>query len=158
MSFGFISKQNIRNSIKGAENTPATSSYLGTVRVDGVTVLIDLNGTISIVTATSSITGVVRPDGTSVLINNGIISVATIPVATTAVAGTVRPDGTSVLINNGIISVATVQGDSTSIVVSSGVIQAASGSNGYGLKTVQSVATGVPSNSIGNNGDIIYQY
>jgi len=32
------------------------------------------------------------------------------------------------------------------------------GSNSQGTKTIQSIANGVPSNSTGNNGDIIYQY
>jgi len=49
--------------------------------------------------------------------------------------------------------------DTTSITtVTSGVIAIATGSNGYGARTVQSSASGVPSNGTGNNGDIIYQY
>lgn len=49
--------------------------------------------------------------------------------------------------------------DTTSITtVTSGVIAIATGSNGYGARTVQSSASGVPSNATGNNGDIIYQY
>lgn len=49
--------------------------------------------------------------------------------------------------------------DTTSLTtVTSGVIAIATGSNGYGARTVQSSASGVPSNSTGNNGDIIYQY
>ena len=57
----------------------------------------------------------------------------------------------------------TVQGigrpDTTSITtVTSGVIAIATGSNGYGARTVQSSAAGVPSSGTGNNGDIIYQY
>ena len=49
--------------------------------------------------------------------------------------------------------------DTTSLTtVTSGVIAIATGSNGYGARTVQSSASGVPSNATGNNGDIIYQY
>ena len=49
--------------------------------------------------------------------------------------------------------------DTTSLTtVTSGVIAIATGSNGYGARTVQSSASGVPSNGTGNNGDIIYQY
>ena len=49
--------------------------------------------------------------------------------------------------------------DTTSLTtVTSGVIAIATGSNGYGARTVQSSASGVPSSGTGNNGDIIYQY
>lgn len=71
MSSQFISKQSLLRQKRGADFNKATSSALGTVRVDGVTVLIDSSGTISVVPG-------VTPDSTSIVINSGIISVSSV--------------------------------------------------------------------------------
>ena len=167
MSLGFASNSSVKQAGRGATLGTATSSFVGVVRVDATTLQVDSNGTISAITGSSSVTGIVRADGTSILVTSGIIS-ANIQVASSSNLGTVRPDGTSILVTSGVISanisVATVglagivRPDGTSIAVTSGIISIAIGTNGYGARTVQSSASGVPSNSLGNNGDIIYQY
>ena len=48
-------------------------------------------------------------------------------------------------------------GTNTTQIATTAYVQTA-GQNSQGTKTVQSVSAGVPSNSTGNNGDIIYQY
>jgi hypothetical protein len=141
MSQSFASNSSVKQSGRGATLGTATTSFVGVVRIDANTLNVDLTGTVSVNVGNSSQAGIVRPDGTSVLVTGGVISVATIPVATSSTAGTVRPDGTSVVVTSGVIS-----------------ISIAAGTNGYGARTVQSSASGVPSNSSGNNGDIIYQY
>ena len=79
MSTNFLSNSNLRKSVRGGEFNQATSSFLGTVRPDGTTILIDSSGTISVVpvtTATPSATGTVRPDNTSITVAaNGVIAV-----------------------------------------------------------------------------------
>ena len=80
MSLGFASNASVKQGVRGATLGTATSSFVGVVRVDGTSIFVDSNGT---------------------------LSVPVIPVATTAVAGTVRPDGTSIAISGGLISIAT---------------------------------------------------
>ena len=157
MSLGFASNSSVKQAGRGATLGTATSSFVGVVRVDATTLQVDSNGTISAITGSSSVTGIVRADGTSILVTSGIIS-ANIQVASSSNLGTVRPDGTSILVTSGVISIATVRTDNTSISSIAGVLLIASGSNGFGARTVQSSAAGTPSNSVGNIGDIIYQY
>jgi sirohydrochlorin ferrochelatase len=106
MAYGFVSRQNVRSTVRGAELQPATSSFLGAVIVDGETILADTAGVISVPTGTSSRVGLLQADGTSILVTDGIISVST-----------VSTDGTSV----------------TSI---AGVLAIATSSNGFGIRTV----------------------
>jgi sirohydrochlorin ferrochelatase len=106
MAYGFVSRQNVRSTVRGAELQPATSSFLGAVIVDGETILVDTAGVISVPTGTSSRVGLLQADGTSILVTDGIISVST-----------VSTDGTSV----------------TSI---AGVLAIATSSNGFGIRTV----------------------
>ena len=88
MSIGYASNSNLKGAQRGSALSTATSSFVGVVRVDGNTMLVDANGTISVDptavntlssntwrAATSSTLGLVRPDGTSVLINAGVISI-----------------------------------------------------------------------------------
>ena len=78
MSTNFLSNSNLRKGVRGGEFNQATSSFLGTVRPDGTTILINSSGTISVVpvtTATPSATGTVRPDNTSITVAGGVISV-----------------------------------------------------------------------------------
>lgn len=88
MSYSYASNSNLRGAQRGAAQSTATSSFVGVVRVDGTTMLVDANGTISVNqtalntlssntwrAATSSTLGLVKPDGTSVLINAGVISI-----------------------------------------------------------------------------------
>ena len=83
MSQGFASNSSVKQSGRGATLGTATSSFVGVVRVDGTSILVDQNGTISaavgssITVATSASTGLVRSDNTSIAINSGILSIAT---------------------------------------------------------------------------------
>jgi hypothetical protein len=162
MSIGFASNSSVKQAGRGATLGTATSSFVGVVRVDATTLQVDANGTISVRTSSltvgsSSVPGIIQADGTSILVTSGVIS-ANIQVASSSNLGTVRPDGTSILVTSGVISIATVRTDNTSISSIAGVLLIASGSNGFGARTVQSSAAGTPSNSVGNIGDIIYQY
>lgn len=152
MSYSYASNSNLRGAQRGAAQSTATSSFVGVVRVDGNTMLVDANGTISVDptavnnvssslntlssntwrAANSSTLGLVIPDGTSILVTSGVIS-ANIQVATTSVIGTVKPDGTSIAISGGLINIAT-------------------SSNGFGVRTI---STSAPAG--GNPGDIWYQ-
>jgi len=79
MGSNFLSNQNLQKQVRGSEFNKATSSFLGTVRPDGTTILVDSSGTISVVpvtTATSSATGTVRPDNTSITVAGGVIAVS----------------------------------------------------------------------------------
>lgn len=115
MSTNFLSNSNIKKKVRGAEFNKATSSFLGTVRADGTTILIDSSGTISVVpvtTATSSATGTIRPDNTSITVTSGVIAVNT----------------QNIIDNNSLSSV-------------NGTIRIATSSNGFGARTV---STGTP--------------
>jgi len=87
----------------------ATTSILGTVRVDGTSIKVNGSGVISQGVATTSQLGGVKPDGTSILVSNtGVISttVYTLPTANTTTLGGVKIDGSTVTINgSGVISV-----------------------------------------------------
>jgi hypothetical protein len=48
MSYSFASNLNLKGAQRGAALSTATSSYVGVVRVDGNTMLVDANGTISV--------------------------------------------------------------------------------------------------------------
>jgi hypothetical protein len=48
MSYTYASNANLRGAQRGAALTTATSSFVGVVRVDGSTMLVDANGTISV--------------------------------------------------------------------------------------------------------------
>jgi hypothetical protein len=93
----------------------ASITVLGGVKVDGTTITIDGNGTISsyytytLPTASTSVLGGVKVDGTSITINGaGVISGAstyTLPTASTTVLGGVKVDGSTITINgSGVIS------------------------------------------------------
>jgi hypothetical protein len=99
MAYSYASNSNLRGAQRGAALTTATSSFVGVVRVDGNTMLVDATGTISVdptalnnlssittssiaylssvasTKATSSTFGIVKADGTSVLITSGVISI-----------------------------------------------------------------------------------
>jgi len=152
MAYGFVSRQNVRSTVRGGELQPATSSFLGAVIVDGETILADTAGVISVPTGTSSRVGLIQADGTSILVTDGVIT-ANISTATSSLAGIVRPDGTSILVSSGVISINTVRTDGTSVTSIAGVLAIATSSNGFGIRTV---STADPSG--GNNGDIWYKY
>jgi len=48
MSYSYVSNLNLRGAQRGAALSTATSSFVGVVRVDGNTMLVDANGTISV--------------------------------------------------------------------------------------------------------------
>lgn len=76
MAYGFVSRQNVRGTVRGSELQPATSSYLGGVKVDEISIVIN-DGVISAVqtTATSTVFGISRPDNTSCSISGGVLTV-----------------------------------------------------------------------------------
>lgn len=120
MSFGYASNSNLRGAQRGAALTTATSSFVGVVRVDGSTMLVDANGTISVdptalnnlssVTATnianlSSVTATNIANLSSVTTSSiAYLSSVASTKATTSTFGIVRADGTSILITSGVIS------------------------------------------------------
>jgi hypothetical protein len=87
----------------------ATTTVLGTVRVDGTSIKVNGSGVISQGIATTSQIGGVRPDGTTIFVGNtGIIStsVYSLPVANTTTIGGVKIDNSTITINgSGVISV-----------------------------------------------------
>ena len=66
----------------------STTSQLGTVRIDGTSIVIS-SGTISVPVASSSQTGIVRADGTSILVTSGVLSLGTTWTTSINVSGTV---------------------------------------------------------------------
>jgi hypothetical protein len=120
MSYGYASNSNLRGAQRGAALTTATSSFVGVVRVDGSTMLVDANGTISVdptaLNNLSSVTATNIADLSSVTATNiaNLSSVTTSSIAylssvastraTTSTFGIVRADGTSILITSGVIS------------------------------------------------------
>lgn len=104
--------------IKGSDTyilPVASTTVLGGVKVDGITITATADGTISstasaytLPTASVSVLGGVKIDGTTITINNGVISSAasyTLPTASVSTKGGVRIDGTTITIDaNGIIS------------------------------------------------------
>jgi plastocyanin len=100
----------------------ATTSVLGGVKIDGVTLAFNGSGQLyytgsgaggyTLPTATTSVLGGVKVDGSTITINgSGVISASTsysLPTATTTVLGGVKIDGTTVIINgSGVISAST---------------------------------------------------
>ena len=67
MAYGFVSRQNVRSTVRGSELQPATTSYLGGVKIDGSTITIN-NGVISAAASFtlegSTGTGVINPQYT----------------------------------------------------------------------------------------------
>jgi hypothetical protein len=120
MSYTYASNANLRGAQRGAALTTATSSFVGVVRVDGSTMLVDANGTISVdptaLNNLSSVTATNIADLSSVTATNiaNLSSVTTSSIAylssvastraTTSTFGIVRADGTSILITSGVIS------------------------------------------------------
>ena len=103
----------------GARYTLPTStpSILGGVKVDGTSIIIDINGVISapdasytLPTASTTVKGGVKVDGTTITINgSGVISGSnqyTLPTATPSQLGGVKIDDDTIIITNGVISVA----------------------------------------------------
>ena len=67
MAYGFVSRQNVRSTVRGSELQPATSSYLGGVKIDGTTITINngvISAGISIPLEASTGTGVLNPQDT----------------------------------------------------------------------------------------------
>ena len=90
--------------------TTATTSAVGGIKVDGVTVAIAGDGTISstynnLPQASASQYGVVKIDNSTITISNGAIkanySAYSLPTASTSVLGGVKIDGTSITITAG---------------------------------------------------------
>jgi hypothetical protein len=82
---------------------PATTTRLGSVIPDGVTIDVAVGGGISVPTATNAALGLVQPDGTIITVIAGAI---TVPKATNAAFGVVEVDGTTITAAGGVISAA----------------------------------------------------
>ena len=148
MSLGFASNSSVRQAGRGATLGTATSSFVGVVRVDATTMIVDANGTISVdfTSVNSSIANLSSVSATNIadlssVTTSSIAYLSSVAAtrATSSVYGVMRTDGTSLL-------------------AIAGLVIPANASNGFGARTVQSSAAGAPSNSTGNIGDIIYQY
>jgi hypothetical protein len=117
----------------------ASSSVVGGVKVDGVTVAIEGDGTIlatyaNLPQASASQYGTVKIDNSTITISNGAIkanyTAYTLPTASTSVLGGVKVDGTSITVNaGGTISSNVVLTTATSSVLG-GVIIPAVGTSG----------------------------
>ena len=70
MAYGFVSRQNVRSTVRGSELQPATSSYLGGVKIDGTTITI-ASGVISAVASFTLDAGT----GTGSLNNLGTLAI-----------------------------------------------------------------------------------
>jgi hypothetical protein len=91
MSYSYASNLNLRGAQRGAALTTATSSFVGVVRVDNTTLLVDANGTISV-------------DSTSTNSSIAYLSSLAATKATTSTFGIVRANNTSITVNNGTLS------------------------------------------------------
>ena len=103
-----LSEANAAASAEEAKITirPATPTEVGTVKPDGTTITVDLDGTIHATgntspIATTTTAGIVIPDGTTITVDaDGTIHGANdTPIATTEEVGTVKPDGTTITID-----------------------------------------------------------
>lgn len=134
---------------EGVANIPkASAQSLGVSKVDGNTISISNDGTISanIPTATVSNAGVVKPDGTTITVTgdgtitaiggggggnvndvqlNGVSlvsnNIATIPVGTSSQLGALQVDGDTIIAVNGVISAQTSGGGVSSITAGYGL-------------------------------------
>lgn len=99
MAYGFVSRQNVRSTVRGGDLQPATTSYLGGVKVDGVSITIN-DGVISamIATSTASVFGINRPDNTSLTVSGGVLSVRQDVVRTMAHTQTFTGSETSLAV------------------------------------------------------------
>ena len=77
MSFTVVSNSSVKQGQRGATLGTATSSFVGVVSIDPVTLNVDQTGKISVkaTLATTSVAGYVQPDGTSIALSAGLISI-----------------------------------------------------------------------------------
>ena len=150
----------------------ATTTEIGGVKVDGVTVTIDENDVIhashDITGNAGTVTNGVYTTGAyldppwiqglsfSKIVFNLGETAYTLPIATTSVLGGVKVDGTSITINNGVISgantytlpIATtsvlggVKVDGSTVTINNGVISASTGGSGLASRTNVQATTG----------------
>ena len=113
MSYTYASNSNLRGAQRGAALSTATSSFVGVVRVDGSSMLVDANGTISVdfTSTNSSIANLSSVSYTNftTLSSNTTSSIAYLSSvaatkATTSTFGIVRANNTSITVNNGTLS------------------------------------------------------
>ena len=101
MSFGFVSAQNLKSSVRGGEFTVATSSYTGAVRPDGTSISITTEGVIGASISTQTTYGIVKPDNTSISITaNGILKLNPNLTTSLAVTGNLSIVGNETLTGN----------------------------------------------------------
>lgn len=98
MSYSYASNSNLRGAQRGAAQSTATSSFVGVVRVDGSSMLVDANGTISVdPTALNNLSSVTT---SSIAYLSSVASTK----ATTSTFGIVQADNTSITVSNGVLS------------------------------------------------------
>jgi hypothetical protein len=109
MSYSYASNLNLRGAQRGAALTTATSSFVGVVRVDNTTLLVDANGTISVdSTALNNLSSfaVTNIANLSSVTTSSIAYLSSLAAtkATTSTFGIVRANNTSITVNNGTLS------------------------------------------------------
>jgi hypothetical protein len=109
MSYTYASNSNLRGAQRGAALSTATSSFVGVVRVDGSSMLVDANGTISVdptaLNTLSSFTVTNIANLSSVTTSSiAYLSSVAATKATTSTFGIVRANNTSITVNNGTLS------------------------------------------------------
>jgi hypothetical protein len=153
MSTSFASNSNLRGAQRGAALTTATSSFAGVVRVDGSSMLVDANGTISVdFTSTNSSIAYLSSVSTSSIAYLSSVSTSSIAylssVSTSSIAYLSSVASTKATTS----TYGVVKADGTSIAISGGLINIATSSNGFGIRTI---STSNPSG--GSTGDIWYK-
>jgi hypothetical protein len=120
MAYSYVSNSNLRGAQRGAALSTATSSFVGVVRVDGSSMLVDANGTISVdptalnTLSSFTVTNIANLSSTTATNIANLSSVTTSSIAylssvaatkaTTSTFGIVRANNTSITVNNGTLS------------------------------------------------------
>lgn len=102
MAYSYVSNSNLRGAQRGAALSTATSSFVGVVRVDGNTMLVDANGTISVdfTSVNSSIANLSSVATSSIAYLSSVAATK----ATTSTFGIVRANNTSITVSDGTLS------------------------------------------------------
>lgn len=109
MAYSYASNSNLRGAQRGAALSTATSSFVGVVRVDGNTMLVDDTGTISVNPTALNNLSSFTVTSISELSSNTTSSIAYLSSvaatkATTSTFGIVRANNTSITVSDGTLS------------------------------------------------------
>lgn len=161
------------NNNKVAKTDLATTESAGIVKVDGTSITVTADGTISaspsdtLPIASTTQLGGVKVDGTSIIADkNGVISsvgggTGDVPIATTETAGKVKPDGTTITItDDGTISAVAGGGSAPANMVTTNTDQDITGkktivnSDGLCLKSTNSSVTSTTAQIVNRSSSI----